>query len=258
MHHDRTWRHYHIDTTGQAVDLDSAYPKIVQGSWIVLANAVSGTIAFYNVTAATQLSRTAFGLSAKITRLSFDTDAQLASFTLPETQVLAQSDLLALASRRLPYPAYGSTLVLGIADDNIVPGQLLGVSGKLQRVMIGPDTTGITFANDPNRTPAAGDFFLMSAAPTQTAGGATQALRPSQLDPNLTPPLYRTPGLDAAGPQRPNCDSDGAGGLLAVAAGADDRSRGERGFRDRRWRRWRRGGPRHHDPVADCAACELL
>ena len=189
VHHDGTWRHYHIDTTGQAVDLDSAYSKIVQGTWVVLANAVSRTIQLYNAIAVTQLSRTDFGLSGKITRLSFDTTAELGSFTLPETQVLAQSDLLALAPRRLPYPVYGSTLVLGVADNNIVPGQLLGVSGKLQRVMIGPETTGITFANDPNRPTAAGDSFLMLAAPTQTVGGTTQALTPDQLDPNQTPPL---------------------------------------------------------------------
>jgi hypothetical protein len=193
--HDGRWRHYHIDTTGQAVDLDSTYPKIVQKSWLALAGgsgsggALTGTIELYNVTGVTQLSRTAFGLSGKITRLSFDTSLALGSFTLPETQVLAQSDLLALAPRPLPYPVFGSTLILGVADGNIVPGQLLGVSGKLQRVMIGPDTTGITFANDPNRTPAAGDSFLMLAAPTQTVGGTTQALTPDQLDPILTPAL---------------------------------------------------------------------
>ncbi len=195
VHHDGTWRHYHIDTIGQAVDLDSTYPKIVQGSWLVLAGgsssggALTGAIDLYNVTGVTQLSRTAFGLGGKITRLSFDTATGLGSFTLPETQVLAQSDLLALAPRPLPYPVFGSTLVLGVADANIVPGQLLGVSGKLQRIMIGPDATGITFADDPGRTPTAGDLFQMLAAPTQVVGGSTQALTPTQLDPTLTPAL---------------------------------------------------------------------
>jgi hypothetical protein len=195
VHHDGTWRHYHIDATGQGVDLDSTYPKIVQGSWLVLAGgsgsggALTGVADLYRVTGVTQLARTAFGLSGKIARLSFDTATGLGSFTLPETQVLAQSDLLALAPRPLPYPVFGSTLILGVADANIVPGQLLGVSGKLQRVMIGPDATGITFADDPGRTPAAGDSFLMLAAPTQIAGGSTQALTPPQLDPTLTPAL---------------------------------------------------------------------
>jgi hypothetical protein len=222
VNHDGTWRHYHIDTTGQAVDLDAAYPKIVQGSWVVLANAVSGAVELYNVSAVTQLSRTAFGLSGKITRLSFDIDTDLGSFTLPETQVLAQSGLLALAPRRLPYPVFGSTLTLGVADGNIVPGQLLGVNGKLQRVAIGSDTTGITFADDPTRGPAAGDSFLM------------------------------------LGSQRSERHGDGARRLLAVAGGAGGRSGGQRGRCNRRWRRRHRAGPRHHDPVADRAAGELL
>jgi predicted phage baseplate assembly protein len=187
--HDHTWRHYHIDRTGKAVDLDSAYPKIVQGSWVALAGgydpggALTGYVELYNVTAVTQLSRTDFGISGKITRLSFDVDANLGLFSLPQTQVLAQSDLLALAQRPLIYPVFGSTLTLGVADANIQPAQLLAVSGKLQRVMIGPDVTGITFANDPSRTPAAGDSFMMLGAPTQTVAGAPQALTPEQLDP---------------------------------------------------------------------------
>ena len=183
VHHDGTWRHYHIDTTGVAVDLDSAYPKIVQGSWVVLANAVNGAAELYNVTAVTQLSRTAFGLSAKLTRLSFDTAAGLGSFTLPETQVLAQSELLTVAPRPLPYPVFGSTLVLGVADGNLVPGQFLAVSGKRQRVMIGPDPTGISFADDPGRIPTPGDSFQMLAAPIRMVGGTPQSLTPVELDP---------------------------------------------------------------------------
>ncbi len=199
------WAYYNIDTSGQAVDLDSSYPKIVQGSWVALAGgfdfyglfiggddpygALTGYVELYNVAAVTQVSRTDFGISGKITRLSFDVDTNLSLFTLRPTQVLAQTDLLGVAQRPLLYPVFGSTLVLGVADANIQPGQLLGVSGKLQRVGIGPDATGVTFAGDPARTPAAGDSFLMRAAPTQTVAGTPQALTPEQLDPNAASAL---------------------------------------------------------------------
>lgn len=191
------WNNYTIDATGMAVDLDASYPKIVEGSWIVLAGgsdpggALTGYVELYRATGVTQLSRTAFAISGKITRLSFDTPTNLEKFSLPGTQVLAQSDLLMLARRPLLYPVYGSTLVLGVADANIQPGQLLAVSGKRQRVAIGADTTGVAFADDPGRVPAAGDSFLMLAAPNQIIGGAVQALTPEQLDPNCRP---RCPG----------------------------------------------------------------
>src|SRR5205085_6686899 len=115
------WNNYAIDTTGTNIDLDAGYPKIVEGSWIVLAGgadpggALTGYVELYNVTAVTQLSRTAFAISGKITRLSFDTNINLSKFSLPATQVLAQSELLTLARRPLLYPAYGSMLVLGVA-----------------------------------------------------------------------------------------------------------------------------------------------
>ena len=96
---------------------------------------------------------------------------------------------MTLAQRPLLYPVFGSTLVLGVADANIQPGQLLAVSGKLQRVMIGPDVTAIVFADDPTRTPVAGNSFIMLASPTQTVAGAPQALTPEQLDPASSSPL---------------------------------------------------------------------
>ena len=188
------WRRYQIDRTGKAVDLNSAYPKIVQNSWVALAGgkdpggALTGYVELYNVTAVTQLSQTDFGISGKITRLSFDADTDLSLFSLQQTQVLAQSDLLALAQRPLIYPVFGGTLVLGVADANIQPAQLLAVSGKLQRVMIGPDVTGITFADDPSRAPAAGNSFMMRGAPTQTVAGAPQRSGPN----SSTPPVRRS------------------------------------------------------------------
>ncbi len=186
------WVGFSIDTTGTKLDLDAGYPKLVAGSWIALAGGgdgggeLEGYIELYGVKAATLLSRTDFGLSAKITRLQLDSTENLDKFDLRAAQVLGQSDLLTLSARPLVYPVYGSSLALSPPQPGLVPHQALAVSGKLQRLAIGPNATGISF-DDPARTAVAGDSFLMIAAPEQVVGGSPVALTPEQLDPAALP-----------------------------------------------------------------------
>jgi hypothetical protein len=181
------WANFVINKTGERVDLDAAYPKIAHGSWLVLAGGWEDFKAVYRVVRASLTSRTDFGLSGRITRLQFDTKDGLEHFGLRETQVLAQSDELAQANRPLTYPVYGSTLVLGSVQTGLAPGQLLGVSGKRQRVMLGPNVTDVEFPNAGAHRPTAGDSFVLLAAPEIQVGGALQALRPEQLDPAKLP-----------------------------------------------------------------------
>ena len=188
----KKWVGYSIDTTGTKLDLDSTYPKIVAQSWIALAGgydpggALEGYVELYGVTAATQLSRTNFGLSGKITRLSLDSTSNLSKFDLQNTQVLAQSELLTLAAKPLLYPVYGNALELSPSQAGLAPSQAIAISGKLQRVVIGPVATGISFDN-PARKARAGDSFIVLRAPEQMVGGAPQALTPEQLDPLQLP-----------------------------------------------------------------------
>ena len=187
------WLNYEIDAKDKVVDLDAAYPKIVKGGWIALAGGeespatLIGYVALYKIAEATLTSRRAFGVSGKITRLSVDTSNHLKQFKLDSAQALGQSEELAVAQRPLLYPCYGSTLTLGEAQPNLVPGQLIAVSGKLQRVVIGPDVSSVSFVNDPDRIPAAGDSFQMLAAPEQTVGGTVAVVPQEQLDPYNLP-----------------------------------------------------------------------
>jgi predicted phage baseplate assembly protein len=188
------WLNYTIDATGQKVDLDSAYSKIVKGGWIALAGGddkwspLIGYVALYKINGVTQTPRRDFGVSAKVTRLTFDTANDLSKFRLASAQALGQSEPLAVTQRPLLYPCYGSTLTLGQVQPNLLPGQWIAVSGKRQRVMLGPDVSSVSFVNDPSRTPAAGDSFQMLAAPEQTIGGTVSIVLQEQLDPSALPP----------------------------------------------------------------------
>ena len=183
------WNSFSIDTTGQKIDLDAAYPRIVHDSWFALAGGSGGLppigyVELYRVAAVSQLSRKDFGLSAKITRLQSDGTENLNLFGLRETQVLAQSEEVTLARRPLFYPVFGGTLELGNREPDLVPGQLLAVSGKLQRVAVPRDTTGISFPGDATRKPRPDESFLMLAAPEKQIGPTEwQALEPEDLDP---------------------------------------------------------------------------
>ena len=200
----KQWLGFSIDTSGTAIDLDASYPKIVRHSWVALAGGSGGTaptglIELYRVAAVTQLSRSAFGLSAKVTRLQTDGTQNLDKFGLRATQVLAQSETLTLAQRPLLYPVFGSALTLGVRAPGLQPGQMLALSGKRQRVRVPANTGGISFSD--GRVPRPGSSFTVMAPPqVQLPANQWQTLEPQQLDPRLPASgVWRWPVLDAAG-----------------------------------------------------------
>ena len=117
------WLDYVLDP--ERLDLDAAYPRITAGSWFALASgeegqgspALPGYVELYRAERVTQVSRTDFGLSARITRLTPDTDEHLtaARYGLRETLVLAQSEPLSPVARPLPFPVYGDQLTLDLS-----------------------------------------------------------------------------------------------------------------------------------------------
>ena len=187
------WKNFTIDTTGKKIDLDSTYPKIVKNSWVALAGGSGGIppigyVELYGVDAVTQTPRNGFGLATKVTRVQSDSTENLGLFSLRDTQVLAQSEVLSPAARPLLYPLFGKTIRLGSREPDLVPGQLLSVSGKRQRVAFGTDVKGIVFPSNPGRRPPqAGESFILLAAPQKIVGGGAQTLMPSDLDPAPPP-----------------------------------------------------------------------
>jgi len=180
------WKDFKIDATGKKIDLDATYPKVVAGSWCALAGNIGNDpwqVELYRVTAVSELSRSSFGLSGKTTRLTSDGTVDLDKFGLRQTQVLAQSEELTLAERPLIYPVYGGTLVLDELQPLLAPDQLIAVSGKRQRVVIGASTTGISFVDFPARKPQPGESFIMRSPPMVVVNTELVPAPPALLDP---------------------------------------------------------------------------
>ena len=184
------WLNYKINN--DQLDLDSAYPKVLPGSWLLLAGgsdaagmpSLPGAIALYRVGKMRQLSRSDFGISGKVTRIDPEPTAGLVDFGLKETLVLAQSEELPLAAKPLDYPLYGGTLALGRRDMHLAPRQAVAISGKRQRLRIVADDAALQFKPDDGAPVAAesGDSFILTAAPTWLIFGIEVALPAETLD----------------------------------------------------------------------------
>lgn len=184
---------------GSTIDLDSAYPKITQGSWILLENAdtfsagrsLQGRVELYLAQAVAQVARSNFGLSAKITSVAPDTTALYSHYGLRSTLVLAQSEQLAVAAQPLFYPLYGASLRFQARVDGLVPGQALAIRGQRQKIRIRPGVTKMQLV---------------------TSAGEVRALAPYDVLTLVAPVDYRDAGMPTA--------LDPAGFGAAVAPGA--------------------------------------
>jgi hypothetical protein len=193
----RRWKDFGIQ--GTHIDLDGAFPKVIAGSWFLLAGggtapgsaSLPGWVELYKAERVTQRSRSDFGLSGKITRLLPDTDKNLGKFSnrLRETVVFAQSDELPLAERPLAYPLFGSLLPLPQRDEHLVRGQVLAVTGQRQRLVVRKDTDAHQFLPD-GAAPVAlkpGDGYTVLAPPLRLEGVSELPLAPEDLDTLLHP-----------------------------------------------------------------------
>ena len=100
------------DDAGQTanVHLDTAYPKLVAGGWVALLSPAKR--ATYRITRSVDLSRGAFTINAKVTRLTLDRSAGFRSFTMRATSVRAESERLALADVPIPNLVGGTRIAL--------------------------------------------------------------------------------------------------------------------------------------------------
>lgn len=184
------WKDFDIQS--HQIDLDGSFPKVLANSWFLLAGgsgavgapSLPGYVELYRAAKVTQLSRAAFGLSGKITRLDPDTTENLSKFELRETLVLAQGDELILIAKPLSYPVYGNELALGRRDEHLSGNQALAISGKRQRLRIVADDSTLTFKPDGAAEVATkpDDSFVLRAPPTWLFFGSEIALPPQTLD----------------------------------------------------------------------------
>ena len=134
-----------LDSDGQAVGpvavnqnsesadtiyLDNVYPSIIPNSYIVLKD--GGTTRLFQVQDATEITKSDFTLSLKVTRLTLTLRSpdELAVFSIRGTTVFAQSEDLSLAPDPIPDPVTGTTIELDGYVDGLSAGQRIIFSGE--------------------------------------------------------------------------------------------------------------------------------
>jgi len=153
--------------TGEDIDLDSLYPSIGVGSWVVLQS--GSVVRLFRVDSASEVLANRFMLSGKVTRLNLDRSA-LTDFSPKDTTVLAQSEPLVLADYPVSGPLFGDTLELAGALDRPEAGRKLLVVGKRPRAKFlhGGELTdrdGTVIGSVPNT-----EVVRLEEAPTQGDG----------------------------------------------------------------------------------------
>jgi hypothetical protein len=121
------------------IDLDQVYSKLVPDGWVALikpdgttGGTPAGDIALYLIQGVTSSTRSDFGTSGKITRLSVDAHSLLAAYyeMTRVTTALAQSELLPAAEQPLDYPLYGTILDLEDVRDDLSALTAVAITGS--------------------------------------------------------------------------------------------------------------------------------
>lgn len=150
--------------TKALIDLDAVYPKIVPASWIALIvpdqqtkRSPSGFVSLYRAASITTISRSDFGLSAKISRVAADTATNLTEYygQTRETAAFLQSEQLTVAEQPLAYPLYGTQISLESLRTDLAGVGVVALSGTRQKLAVDPSAPALTFVPD-DRSPSRG------------------------------------------------------------------------------------------------------
>jgi len=128
-----------IAAAATTIDLDAVYPRIAPLSWVVLRKTLdTGTLEqrISRVTGVDTVSRSGFGLAARVTRLTVGAAAGNESFGMRETAVFAASEELALAETAMAKPVQGKVIDLDGLVGGLVHGRAVVVQGRQMRVRV--------------------------------------------------------------------------------------------------------------------------
>jgi predicted phage baseplate assembly protein len=116
--------------SGQTIDLDTTYPGVLTGSWLVLSEPSYQEL--YRATSVVEAAQARYTLAGKTTRVALDTGENLDLFRnhYRDTMVFAQSELLEIAEAPITTPITGATIQLAQAPSGLIKGQRLIASGK--------------------------------------------------------------------------------------------------------------------------------
>ena len=126
----RTWM---FSIPESAIDLDTTYPSIRRGSWIVLAKPTY--VELYHVDQAAESAKSDYGLSGKTTRLTLTTNENLQLFagdSLPTTMVFGEPELMLQEEGPIvdPLTPLGNQLTVSTDVGDMPTGRRLIITGK--------------------------------------------------------------------------------------------------------------------------------
>jgi hypothetical protein len=200
------------------VDLDQVYSKLTVGGWLILSAGMpednwgditsTPSISLYNLASVSTLTRSDYGLSAKITRVIADITSsgdqtllgQYYSLTTRSASVLTQSEALPICEQPFDHPLYGTLLDLEVLRPDLVGITAVAVTGKNPKLVVNtPDSPGgrpvVYFSpNDDPGNPIAlvqGQVLTLLQPPNSVLNttGANPGSIPSWSDSDATPTL---------------------------------------------------------------------
>lgn len=126
------WPDFKILTPGtdDTIDLDLVYPKVLEGSWLVLSQ--PNAIELFQVKDVVEASRADFGLTSKTTRVTLLHKAKLDAFknSVRTVTVFAEPEQLTLAAEPLTTPVEGALLWLNVLVPTLAADRSLAVTGE--------------------------------------------------------------------------------------------------------------------------------
>lgn len=128
------------------IHLDTVYPKLLKGSWVILAN--EETVELYKI----EDVNDSFGrllilnFSSKVSQIRLDKEGAN-NFDKRKTVVFAQSEALVQAEKPITDPVFGAHILLDGHYPDLVSGQRLAVGGELLR-FVRVEAPGLKFEPD--------------------------------------------------------------------------------------------------------------
>lgn len=117
--------------TPGAIHLDSAYPGIIKGSWLILKTPDGGGFSkAFSVTDNIEVTRSDFAISAKVSRVALNPSTLDAKFKIRSTAVYAQSEQLPLAGLPILDAVRNNNVTLDAVYFGLRAGQKVILTGE--------------------------------------------------------------------------------------------------------------------------------
>ena len=126
------------------------------------------TVDLYKANTVTAVSRSNFGMSAKITRVTPDTTTDLANYSARTATVFAQTDQLTASLQPLDYPLYGTQIDIQSLRPDLISSTVIAITGTAQKISLKTAVANLQFVPDDGSTPVGlnpGDTFTLIEPP---------------------------------------------------------------------------------------------